>query len=156
MQCGGIWHYVTKHGTPPLPQIKDVRKEMSLHSKGFIMKRILLATALVAASAGAAMADNLAGYYGNTVVQTAPDGKVTKSKVKADKTYTAVQPDGTNASGTWAWKDPTEACFTQTSPAPAAGQGPVCYKIEPKKAGDKWDVTSPDGKVTIKVELVAG
>jgi hypothetical protein len=120
------------------------------------MKRILLATALVAFSAGAAMADNFAGYYGNTVVQTAPDGKVTKSKVNADKTYTAVQPDGSNASGTWAWKDATEACFTQTSPAPAAGQGPACYKIEPKKAGDKWEVATPDGKAKIKIELVAG
>lgn len=156
MQCGGIWHYVTKRGTPPRPQIKDVRKEMSLHSKGFIMKRILIATALVAVSAGAAMADNLAGYYGNTVVQTAPDGKVTKSKVNADKTYTAVQPDGSTASGTWSWQDATEACFTQTSPAPAAGQGPVCYKIEPKKAGDKWEIKTPDGKATIKIELVAG
>jgi hypothetical protein len=120
------------------------------------MKRILLATALVAFSAGAAMADNFAGYYGNTVVQTAPDGKVTKSKVNADKTYTAVQPDGSNASGTWAWKDATEACFTQTSPAPAAGQAPACYKIEPKKAGDKWEVATPDGKAKIKIELVAG
>ena len=120
------------------------------------MKRILLATAVLALSAGTALADNFAGYYGNTVVQTAPDGKVTKSKVNADKTYTAVQPDGTNASGTWAWKDPTEACFTQTSPAPAAGQGPVCYKIEPKKAGDKWEVPTPDGKAKIKIELVAG
>jgi len=129
---------------------------MSHNLKGLIMKRILLATALVAFSAGAAMADNFAGYYGNTVVQTAPDGKVTKSKVNADKTYTAVQPDGSNASGTWAWKDATEACFTQTSPAPAAGQGPACYKIEPKKAGDKWEVPTPDGKAKIKIELVAG
>ncbi len=129
---------------------------MSQNVKGLIMKRILLATAVLAFSAGTALADNFAGYYGNTVVQTAPDGKVTKSKVNADKTYTAVQPDGSTASGTWAWKDATEACFTQISPAPAAGQGPACYKIEPKKAGDKWEVKSPDGKATIKIELVAG
>jgi hypothetical protein len=125
-------------------------------SKGLIMKRILLATVLVAASAGVALADNFAGYYGNTVVQTAPDGKVTKSKVNANKTYSSVLPDGTTTSGTWSWKDATEACFTQTMPAPAADQASICYKVDPRKAGDKWEATSPDGKVTIKFELVAG
>jgi hypothetical protein len=140
-----------------LPSASKRRAEGNVsQSKGFIMKRILLATALVAFSAGAAMADNLAGYYGNTVVQTTPDGKVTKSKVKADKTYSSVLPDGTATSGTWSWKDATEACFTQTAPAPAAGQAPICYKVDPRKAGDKWEVTSPDGKVTVKFELVAG
>jgi hypothetical protein len=84
------------------------------------MKRILLASAVLALSAGVALADNLAGYYGNTVVITAPDGKVTKSKVNADKTYSAVQPDGTTTKGTWEWKDDKNACFTQTDPAPAA------------------------------------
>ena len=120
------------------------------------MKRVLLATALFAISATAAHSDNLAGYYGNTVIQTAPDGKVTKSKVKADKTYSSVLPDGSATSGTWAWKDDTTACFTQVSPAPAAGQAPVCYKVDAHKAGDKWDVKTPDGKATIKFELVAG
>ncbi len=129
---------------------------MSHKLKGLIMKRILIATALVVASAGAAMADNFAGYYGNTVVQTAPDGKVTKSKVNADKTYSSVNPDGSTASGTWSWKDGTEACFVQTSPAPAAGQGPVCYKIDPRKVGDKWEVATPDGKASVKFELIAG
>jgi Tfp pilus assembly protein PilV len=114
---------------------------MSHKLKGLIMKRILIATALVVASAGAAMADNFAGYYGNTVVQTAPDGKVTKSKVNADKTYSSVNPDGSTV---------------QTSPAPAAGQGPVCYKIDPRKVGDKWEVATPDGKASVKFELVAG
>lgn len=120
------------------------------------MKRILLASAVLALSAGVALADNLAGYYGNTVVQTMPDGKVVKSKVNADKTYTSVQPDGSATKGTWSWKDDTTACFMQTEPAPAAGQAPVCYPIDPHKVGDNWTAKTPDGKAEIKYALVAG
>ena len=120
------------------------------------MKRILLGAAVLALSAGAALADNLAGYYGNTVVQTLPDGKVIKSKVNKDGTYSSVQPDGSTTKGTWAWKDGNTACFTQTDPAPAAGQGPVCYPIDAHKVGDNWSAKAPDGKSEIKYSLVAG
>ena len=120
------------------------------------MKRILMVAAAFAMTSAAAYADNLAGYYGNTVVQTAPDGKVTKSKVKADHTYSSVLPDGSTASGTWAWKVEPEACFTQVTPAPAAEMKPACFKIDPHKVGDKWEVKSADGKLTVKFELVAG
>lgn len=120
------------------------------------MKRILLASAVLALSAGAALADNLAGYYGNTVVITSPDGKVTKSKVNADKTYSSVLPDGTQTKGTWAWKDDTTACFTQVTPAPAAGTAPACFKIDAHKVGDTWSTKTPDGKAEIKYGLVAG
>ena len=120
------------------------------------MKRILLATALVAFSAGSALADNFAGFYGNTVAVTAPDGKVSKTKVKADKSFETTNADGTKTSGTWAWKSPTEACFTQVSPAPAAGTAPACFNIDPRKVGDKWETKTPDGKAVIKYELIAG
>ena len=120
------------------------------------MKRILLASAMLALSAGAALADNFAGFYGNTVVITAPDGKVTKSKVNADKTYSTVQPDGKTTKGTWAWKDDKNACFTQTEPAPAADQAPACYEVMPRKVGDSWSVKAPDGKSETKFALAAG
>lgn len=120
------------------------------------MKRILLATALVALSSGVALADNLAGFYGNTVVVTAPDGKVTKSKVKADHTYSSVMPDGSATSGTWAWKVEPEACFTQVTPPPKAGTAPFCVKVDAHKIGDKWETKSADGKMVTKYELVAG
>ena len=120
------------------------------------MKRILLGAAVLALSAGVALADNLAGYYGNTVVTTAPDGKVTKSKVNKDGTYSSVMPDGSTTSGTWAWKDPSTACFTQTTPPPAAGTAPACFKIDPHKVGDNWETPTPDGKATIKYSLSAG
>lgn len=120
------------------------------------MKRVLLATALVALSSGVAFADNLAGYYGNTVVVTAPDGKVMKTKVNANKTYTTTNPDGSTSTGTWAWKAEPEACFTQVTPPPAADYKPFCVKVDAHKAGDKWETKSEDGKSVTKYELVAG
>ena len=120
------------------------------------MKRILAAAAIAALSAGVAFADNLAGYYGNTVVITSPDGKVTKSKVAADKTYTTTTPDGKTTKGTWAWQDDKVACFTQTDPAPAAGMKPLCLPIDAHKVGDKWDVKGKDGKVVASYELTGG
>lgn len=120
------------------------------------MKRILAAAAIAALSAGVAFADNLAGYYGNTVVVTAPDGKVTKSKVAADKTYSTTRADGSTTKGTWAWKDDKVACFTQTVPAPAADMKPLCLPIDAHKVGDKWEVKTPDGKAVVKYELTGG
>ena len=120
------------------------------------MKRILMVAAAFALTSTVAYADNLAGYYGNTVVVTAADGKVTKSKVKADHTYSSVMPDGTATNGTWAWKVEPEACFTQVTPAPAADYKPFCTKIDAHKVGEKWETKSPDGKVVTKYELVAG
>ncbi len=120
------------------------------------MKRILLAAAALALTAGVALADNLAGYYGNTVVITAPDGKVTKSKVSKDGTYSSVLPDGSTTKGTWAWKDDKTACFTQTEPAPAAGTAPACFNIDAHKVGDTWSTKTPDGKAEVKYALVAG
>ena len=120
------------------------------------MKRFLAAAAIAALSAGVAYADNLAGYYGNTVVITSPDGKVTKSKVAADKTYSTTTPDGKTMKGTWAWQDDKVACFTQTDPAPAAGQKPLCLPIDAHKVGDKWDMKDKDGKVVASYELTGG
>jgi hypothetical protein len=120
------------------------------------MKRILLAAAAFAVSATVALADNLAGYYGNTVEVTAPDGKVSKSRVNADKTWSTVNPDGSTSKGTWAWKDEKTACFTQTEPPPAPDAKPACFEIQPHKPGDSWEVKSPDGKMTTKFRLIAG
>ncbi len=119
------------------------------------MKRILLGAAVLALSAGAALADNLAGYYGNTVVITAPDGKVSKARVNADKTYATTLPDGTVVQGTWAWKDDKVACFTQVTPPPAAGQAPLCLPIDAHKVGDNWSLKDKDGKET-KYTMQAG
>lgn len=117
------------------------------------MKAILIATAAVALTAGVALADNLAGYYGNTVVTTGPDGAAAKTKINKDGTYVTTLPDGKTTNGTWAWKDPTTACFTQTAPAPAA---PACFKIDEHKVGDSWTGKGADGKTDVKYSLIAG
>jgi hypothetical protein len=120
------------------------------------MKRILLGAAILALSAGVALADNLAGYYGNTVVTTMPDGSVIKTKVNKDGTYSSALPNGTTAKGTWAWKDATTACFTQTEPAPPAGSAPACFPIDAHKVGDTWTGKGADGKTDVKYSIVAG
>jgi hypothetical protein len=120
------------------------------------MKRILLAAAALAMSATVALADNLAGYYGNTVVTTTADGSAIKTKINKDGTYTSTLPNGTTTKGTWAWKDATTACFTQTEPAPAAGTGPACFPIDPHKVGDTWTGKAADGKTDVKYSLIAG
>jgi hypothetical protein len=120
------------------------------------MNRILLSAAVLALSAGVALADNLAGYYGNTVVITGPDGSVSKARIKADGTYETTRPDGSVAKGTWAWKDDKTACFTQVTPPAAAGQpNPLCLPIDAHKVGDSWSVKAPDGKET-KYSMTAG
>ena len=119
------------------------------------MKRILLASAVLALSAGVALADNFAGYYGNTVVITAPDGSVSKAHVNADKSYQTTLANGTVVKGTWAWKDDKTACFTQVTPPPAADQKPLCLPIDAHKVGDNWSLKGPDGKET-KYSMTAG
>ena len=120
------------------------------------MKRILLGAAVLALTAGVALADNFEGYYGNTVVTTTADGAVIKTKINKDGTYASTLPNGTTAKGTWAWKDATTACFTQTEPAPAAGSGPACFPIAPHKVGDSWTGKAADGKTDVKYAITAG
>lgn len=82
------------------------------------MKRMLLAAAVFAVSAVAAFAaDPYAGYYGNTVNVTSPDGKTDKAYVNPDKTWERKNADGTSMKGTYeVAADGKSACFTQTEP----------------------------------------
>jgi hypothetical protein len=119
------------------------------------MKRFLLTVAVLAFSAGAALAaDPLANYYGNTLVVTGPDGMF-KIWYKADKSYTGLDAKGAKISGTWAVTG-DQICVSQTSPAPAAGQQKNCGNVAAdKKVGDTWQNTWSDGK-KYSQSLVAG
>lgn len=119
------------------------------------MKRILMISAAIALSCGAAYAmDSMAGVIGNTVVAKGPDGEV-KMWYKADHTYSGTDSKGTKMSGSWEEKA-GQVCLTQKDPAPAAGQGTHCGpSMEGKKAGDSWESTSADGK-KYSVSIVKG
>jgi hypothetical protein len=120
------------------------------------MKRILCAAVFLAASAVAAHAgDPFAGYYGNTVNIAYPDGKTTaKAYVNADKTWENKTGDKTTK-GTYEVKPDGTACFTQSDPAPAPDQKPLCLKIDEHKAGDSWSTKDDKGAET-KYSMTAG
>ncbi len=120
------------------------------------MKRILLASVAVIALSTAAQADPFAAGYGNTVTQTTADGKKTIIYVNADKTWEQHMSDGMVMKGTYAWKDDTHACFTQTDPAPAdPAKATNCNEIkDTHQVGDTW--TEPMGKDTVTMSITAG
>jgi hypothetical protein len=121
------------------------------------MKLVIFAAALLALSATAAMADQFAGIYGNTVTVTQPDGSRSTVYVNADKTWEQHLADGKVFKGTWAWKDDTHACFTQVAPAPKPGeQAESCDEITgDHKAGDTWTETDDKGNKTT-IAITAG
>lgn len=121
------------------------------------MKRILLAAAAFAVSASLAYAsDPYAGYYGNTVNITSPDGKTDKAYVNADKSWERKNSDGSAVKGTYAvGADGKSACFTQTTPPPAADMKPTCFPTDSRKAGDTWETKDDKGAVT-KWSITAG
>ncbi len=120
------------------------------------MKRMILG--VVAAgllSASALAADPMAGYFGNTLVGSDSKGGTSKWWYKADKTYSAVDPQGNKSSGTWAYAD-GQLCATQKNPAPAAGKEKNCGAVgSDKKVGDSWETKSTQGE-TYTLKIVAG
>ena len=95
-----------------------------------------------AAFAPAAIAGDMSGLYGNTIVCHYADGKVTKVWVAAGGQYSIQRPDGSTASGSWK-DDGSSVCYMDANPAP--GMKPVCSSSQLRKVGDSWDVTDPFG-----------
>lgn len=122
------------------------------------MTRILLAGAALLAMVGVAQAaDPYAGMYGNTVTISASDGAKLTIFINQDMTWERHDANGSVAKGTYAWKDATTACFTQTDPAPkSAGQEPACFPNQmAHNVGDSWTVQGMDGKPST-LALTAG
>jgi hypothetical protein len=113
-----------------------------------VKRFFLAATAALLLTGTAAQADPFVNMYGNTVSITSPDGKTVKGYVNPDMTWERHAADGTVTKGTFAWKDPSTACFTQITPPPQAGTAPNCAKIDEHKVGDTWTVTDANKQVT--------
>jgi len=109
------------------------------------MKRILL-TGIVALAAVAtpAMAGDMSGYFGNTVMCKYSNGDVTRIYAQQDGTFTVVPTGHPQSSGTWK-DDGANVCYTQTNPAPTADMKQVCNSSQPRHVGDSWSVTDPFG-----------
>jgi len=120
------------------------------------MNRFMLASLALVASVCAANADPMTGLYGNTLTMTGADGKASKVFVNQDMSWEQHMSDGTAIKGTWAWQDPTTACFTQTTPPPKPDMKPYCAKIDPHNPGDTWSEKDAQGKVLVNYSLSAG
>lgn len=113
------------------------------------MKRLLIATALVVASAGAAFADTMENAYGNTVVVTLANGGEVRYQFNADQTYSVTTPDGQSVSGAYTTGD-GQICLT-----PAGGEAACTAYVADKAVGDSWTQTGSDGS-TVNVRIEAG
>jgi len=96
-------------------------------------------------AASGAVAGDMSGLYGNTIVCTAPSGAATKVHVQAGGKYT-VERDGKTIQGTWVDSGDL-ACYTEINPAPPAGTKPICTPSALMKVGATWSVTDPGGNV---------
>jgi hypothetical protein len=112
------------------------------------MRRILLAGAALLAMAGMAQAaDPYSGVYGNTITISGADGAKLTIFINQDMTWEQHAANGTVLKGTYAWKDATTACFTQTDPAPKSAETPACFPNQmAHNVGDTWTVQGMDGK----------
>ena len=114
----------------------------------------LLAAAATLAMAGAAQAD-MSGMVGNTITLAGDNNLQIKVQLHADGTYQTLV-GGQAVKGTWKDKD-GQLCYTQTDPAPAAGQpAEFCAQgMNGRKVGDSWTQPGPGG-ASMKGAVVAG
>jgi hypothetical protein len=121
------------------------------------MKRILLAAATLALSAGLAHADTFSGMYGNTLTITGSDGMKFTVFINQDMSWEEHLADGSMLKGTYAWKDAATACFTQSDPAPKdPSKATNCFGGQTEhKVGDTWTMNGADGKPS-SLALTAG
>ena len=114
----------------------------------------ILAGAAALALAGVAHAD-MSGMVGNTIVLAGANNLMIKVQLHADGTYQTVVGGGPTVKGAWKDKD-GQLCYTQTEPAPPAGQpAEFCAPgMNGRKVGDSWTQQGPGG--TLNGSVVAG
>jgi hypothetical protein len=116
------------------------------------MRSLLIAAAIVLASAGAGFAedttpvvvpDALAPTIGNTVVVVDAKGIESHTWFAADGTFSGIAPAYNYPfKGTWTITADGQLCRT-FDPAPPGIVNPVCSPLEAHAVGDKW--TDKDG-----------
>lgn len=90
--------------------------------------------------------------FGNTIVTTYPNGKVTRTWLRRDGTYEALRANGDRTGGVWKVKG-DELCITQKKPVyvPLA----FCTPIVPGRIGASWSARGLLGE-PVRNTLVAG
>ena len=109
----------------------------------------LLTATVIAASAPVAA---LQPAFGNTIVTTYPNGKVTRTWLHPDGTYEALRANGDHTGGVWKLKG-GQLCITQKQPVyvPLA----FCTPIVPGGIGVSWTAKGLMGE-PVRNTLVAG
>lgn len=113
------------------------------------MKR-LIASVLIAcaAMAGAAAAEGIDGWFGNTVTVTNANG-VSRFLFNQDGTYTMIPASGAAVSGAWVLQG-DQLCLTP------AGQAQACYPFDGGHAvGETWTMRAGEGQ-SATIALTAG
>lgn len=100
-----------------------------------------------------AMAGDMTGLYGNTIMCTYPNGAVTKVHVQEGGKYN-LEREGKTVQGTWV-DSGEQVCYTEVDPAPPAGTKPICTPSAAMKVGATWSVTDSAGNAS-HCELKAG
>ncbi len=114
--------------------------------------RVLFATiAATLMMTGAALADPMAPFYGNTVEVTNADGVTRSVHINEDGTYSQTV-DGNTVEGTWEMSG-DDACFSSDA---TAESGPYCVPTaDERSVGEEWEMTAPDGSTETAV-LIEG
>jgi hypothetical protein len=99
--------------------------------------------------------DQMANYYGNTVIGKSALGQ-SHTHYRADHTFDAAlssDQGSMDTDGTWALNDKGEICRTYNTPVPGF-PNPSCIAWAAHRIGDTWQITV-NGRTT-EVSLVAG
>jgi hypothetical protein len=120
---------------------------------------VLIAAATVACAAGLAAADEhesspttatVKGAFGNTIVETYPDGRQAAVWLKPDGTYTGQGRKHDMSNGHWVVKN-GQLCFHQSHPF-AFGMT-YCTQIPKVGLGEPWQTKAFTGEeITVRVE----
>jgi hypothetical protein len=120
------------------------------------MRLIVAASAVLLLSSTAFAADDdMANYYGNTLITKSGFGE-SHAHYKADHTVTAnvsSMMGSMTLNGTWSINDKGEMCRNYSN-APSMMPNPLCYPWTAHKVGDTWQITTKNG--TADAKLVAG
>lgn len=111
-----------------------------------------LAIAITLATVTPAIPPALEPAFGNTIVTTYPNGKITRTWLHRDGTYEGLRANGDRTGGTWLVKT-GKLCLTQKKPflVPMA----FCTEIVPGRIGVSWMAKGLRGE-PVRNTLVAG
>ena len=109
---------------------------------------VLAAVAITATAPVAA----LEAAFGNTIVTTYPNGKVTRTWLHRDGTYDALRANGDHTGGVWKLKG-ADVCITQKRPVYVPLT--FCTPVVPGGVGASWSAKGLMGE-PVRNTLVAG